>query len=338
MNVRTRYRGAALALACVAIAGCGAGDDRVGSSDTAVAGSTAPPGGEPRSGSSAPAVSEPADDFPVTVTGDNGEVTIEARPERIVILSPTLTESAFAVGAGDQVVAVDSASNHPADVPTTDLSGFRPNVEAIGEFEPDLVLAARDRDDLVATLEGVGITVLVLPSATDLDDVYAQIETIGTATGHPDGGHDLAATMRTEIDRQLERIEPAEPAPTYFYELSADFHTLTSDTFVGSILAELGLDNIADQADPAAGAYPQLTAEYVLDADPAHLFVAHTDGSVPTLDELSARPGWTTLSAVSGDAVTWLDPDIASRWGPRVVDLVTMLVDDLDTDARDVDD
>ena len=70
--------------------------------------------------------------FPVTVTGTGGDVTIDARPERIVSLSPTATEDLFAIGAGDQVVAVDEQSNYPAEAPTTELSGFEPNVEAIG--------------------------------------------------------------------------------------------------------------------------------------------------------------------------------------------------------------
>ncbi|MGE3619455.1 MAG: ABC transporter substrate-binding protein [Acidimicrobiia bacterium] len=307
-------------LALTALVACGADDD---------AGPSPADGGSSSTSSSTTTTTAPDEGFPVTVTGANGEVAIAARPERIVVLSPSLTESVFAVGAGDQVVAVDADSDHPAGAPVTDLSSFRPNVEAIGRLEPDLVLVARDRDDLVATLATVGIPALVLPSARDLDQVYAQIEVIGAATGHRSAAEDLAASMREEVDAQLARVPASVAGDTYFYEVSADLHTATSDTFVGSILDHVGLVSIAEGVDPAAGAFPQLNAERVLEADPDHIFLAHADGSVPAPAEVAARPGWATLGAVAGGRITALDTDVASRWGPRVVELVTALADAL---------
>ena len=134
--------------------------------------------------------------FPVTVTGTSGDVTIDARPERIVSLSPTATEDLFAIGAGDQVIAVDDQSNYPADAPTTDLSGFEPNVEAIAGYEPDLVVFATEPGDLGASLEGLGITALQLDAAPDLDVAYDQIEQLGAATGHADEAAALVEQMR----------------------------------------------------------------------------------------------------------------------------------------------
>jgi iron complex transport system substrate-binding protein len=199
----------------------------------------------------------------------------------------------------------------------------------VASFDPDLVLVARDRDDFVAALTTVGIPALVLPTATSLDDVYAQIETVGSVTGHPEAATALTADMRTEIAEQLGRVPEFAVAPTFFYEVSSDYHSNTSDTFVGSIFNVLGMANIADGVDPAAGAYPQLNAEYVLDSNPTWLFIAHSDGSIPTLDEIAARPGWSELDAVAEGRVVLLDVDVASRWGPRVVELVTSIVDSL---------
>jgi hypothetical protein len=82
--------------------------------------------------------------FPVTVLASNGKVTVQKRPARIVSLSPTATESLFAIGAGPQVVAVDDQSDYPKIAPTTALSGFTPNVEAIAAYKPDLVVIAYD--------------------------------------------------------------------------------------------------------------------------------------------------------------------------------------------------
>lgn len=274
--------------------------------------------------------------FPVTVEADNGDVTLEARPTAIVSLSPSVTEMLYAIGAGDQVTAVDTSSDHPDGVPVTDLSGFRPNVEAIGALGPDLVVLARDRDDVVATLEATGLPVLLLDSAESLDDVYGQIEVLGAATGHGDVAATLVEQMRADVDELVAAVDDTGEPLTFFYELSPDYHTVTSGTFVGAVLELAGLQNIADEVDAEAGDYPQITAEFVLAADPDLVFVAHSDGSVPTVEELTARPGWTELTAVANGDVVLLDPDIASRWGPRVVDLLEMVIaaaDDAGTDG-----
>jgi iron complex transport system substrate-binding protein len=264
--------------------------------------------------------------FPITVVGDNGEVTIETEPVAIVSLSPSLTEMVYAIGAGDQVLAVDGSSDYPAGTPMTELSGFRPNVEAIGALGPDLVLLGRDRDGVVATLESVGIQVLVLGPAATLEEVQSQIATLGDATGHSTQAVELAADVMAEVDELLVSLPVRDGPLSYFFEASPDYHSLTSDTLVGSILSAAGLVNIADEVDPAAGPYPQLSAEYVLAQDPDLVFVAHTDGSVPSIEEISNRDGWSSLRAVVNGNVVVLDPDIASRWGPRVVDLVEAIV------------
>lgn len=308
MTRKTMRSAAALLAITLAFAGCGDDDTVVSAPEAVTDGST--------STSSTP---EPM--FPVTVTADNGEVTIPTEPTAIVSLSPSITEMLYAVGAGDQVGAVDASSDFPADAPVTELSGFRPNVEAIGALAPDLVFLARDRDDVVATLEGVGITVVLLEAPESLEDVYRQIETVAAATGHLDAGAEVAAEVESGIAALLSDVPERDEPLTYFYELTDEYNTLTSQTFIGAVLALAGLDNIADGVDPGAGSYPQLTAEYVLDTNPDVVFVAHADGSAPSADELSARPGWAELTAIVEGRVVALDPDIASRWGPRIVDL-----------------
>lgn len=310
MTTIKKLSAALLVLACL-LAACG--DDDTTTAQSGGAGS----GGDGQTTTTATSAS-----FPVTVTADNGEVTIDEEPTAILSLSPSITEMLYAVGAGDQVAAVDTSSNYPEEAPQTEMSGFRPNVEAIGELEPDLVFLARDRDDVVSTLESVGLTVVLLESAEDLEDVYSQIETVGTATGHPDEGRAVAEEVEAGVQNALADLPERDEPLTYFYALTPDYNTLTSDTFVGALMSAAGLENIADDADPEAGSYPQLTAEYVLDTDPDIVFIAHADGSVPTEDELAARSGWSDLTAVQEGNVVMLDPDISSRWGPRVVDLL----------------
>ena len=120
----------------------------------------------------------------VPVAASGSPAAPAAVPHRIVSLSPTATESLFAIGAGPQVVAVDDQSDYPKQAPHTSLSGFTPNVEAIAGYKPDLVVVSYDPNGLVATLRGLGIRVLVQDAATNLDGAYAQILALGRVTGH----------------------------------------------------------------------------------------------------------------------------------------------------------
>lgn len=249
--------------------------------------------------------------------GDTGTASADA-PQAIVSLSPTSTEMLYAIGAGDQVVAVDDRSDYPADAPVTDLSGYTPNVEAILGYEPDLVVANADTADLVAGLEQAGVETLILPAAGKLDDTYAQIEQLGAATGHVGDAAELVAQMKTDIDGILAGLPERETPLTYYHELDNTFYTVTDDTYIGDIYSMLGLTSIAT----GGNGYPQLSAEYVLEQNPDVIFLADGQCCGVTPEVVAQRAGWNELSAVRDGHVYVLDEDIASRWGPRVVDLM----------------
>jgi iron complex transport system substrate-binding protein len=255
--------------------------------------------------------------------GQDGTTTGAAasEPKRIVSLSPTATEMLFAIGAGDQVVAVDSNSNYPAEAPKTDLSAYQPNIEAIAGYKPDLVVYSDDPGELKAGLDKLSIPVLHQPAATDLDDSYAQLGQLGQATGHADEAGQLAATMRAEIDKIAAAARPERPL-TYYHELDKNLYTATSKTFIGQLYDQLGMKNIADAADKDGSGYPQLSAEYVIKADPDLIFLADTKCCGQSARTVAARDGWNELTAVRTDGVVELDDDVASRWGPRVVDFL----------------
>ncbi|WP_213933884.1 ABC transporter substrate-binding protein [Rhodococcus sp. B50] len=239
-------------------------------------------------------------------------------PQAIVSLSPTSTEMLYAIGAGDQVIAVDDQSDYPADAPVTDLSGYTPNVEAILGYEPDLVVANADTADLVAGLEQAGVETLILPAAENLDDTYAQIEQLGAATGHVGDTAELVAQMKTDIDDILAGLPEREIPLTYYHELDNTFYTVTDDTYIGEIYSMLGLTSIAT----GGNGYPQLSAEYVLEQNPDVIFLADGQCCGVTPEVVAQRAGWNELTAVRDGHVYVLDEDIASRWGPRVVDLM----------------
>jgi iron complex transport system substrate-binding protein len=259
-----------------------------------------------------------------TTAASAGGGDAAAVPQRIVSISPVATEILWAVGAADQVIAVDDNSNYPPDVPTTDISSFEPNVEAIAAYEPDLVVTSMGTPEVVDGLEAIGIPVLVQEAPDDLDGAYEQIVEIGEVTGHEQEAADLVEEMQRDLEEIAAQVD-AE-GMTYYYELDPTLYSLTSDTFIGIVLGHLGLVSIADAA-PGGGTYPQLSAEFVLDQDPDLILLADTKCCGQDVGSLAARPGWSELRAVQAGDVVELDDDIASRWGPRLVDLLRQVAE-----------
>lgn len=262
----------------------------------------------------------------VTVQAANGAVTVPAAPKRIVSLSPTHTETLFAIGAGSQVVAVSDYSNHPANAPRTKLSGFKPNAEAIIKYRPDLVVLSDDMDGIVKALEKVKVPVLLETAAANMDEAYDEINDLGQATGHTAEAKKLTGDMRAEIQQTVAAASKAKGL-TYYHELDPQLHSVTSKTFVGQVYGLFGLRNVADKAGKAAGGYPQLSREHVLKQDPDLIFLADTKCCGQGGAALAKRPGWSGLDAVKNENVVELDDDIASRWGPRLPQFVKAIGD-----------
>ncbi|MDA0298162.1 MAG: ABC transporter substrate-binding protein [Actinobacteria bacterium] len=262
--------------------------------------------------------------YPVTV----GDLTLDAQPMRIVSLSPSATEMLFAIGAGPQVVAVDDYSNFPAEAVAlgTALSGFEPNVEAIAGFTPNLVVIGYDPGGLVDQLTALSIPVFTAPAAATLDDAYAQIEQFGMLTGHVDTAVALSSQMQADIEAAVAQIVmPAEPI-SFYHELDNTYYSVTSNTFVGQIYSLFGMRNIADNAE-AGNDYPQLSAEAIVSANPDIIFLADTKCCEQSAETVTARDGWGGMKAVSTGRIIALDDDVASRWGPRLVELVIAIRD-----------
>ena len=286
-------------------------------------------GGCGDSADTSPAASsdEGSGSFPVSVEDATGEVVVERRPERIVSLSPSATETLFAVGAGDQVVAVDDQSDYPPSAPTTELSAYEPNVDAIAGYEPDLVIAPADVPrDVIGGLRKLGLAVLAEPAPEELQEAYAQARELGLVTGHPEEGRRVANEMRARVDELIESA-PDAGSLAVFHELDPDLYSAASESFIGRIYERLGLRNIADPAaEKTRSPYPQLSAEAVLTADPDIVVLADSECCGQTPAKVSRRPGWASISAVREDTVVAIDDDIASRWGPRLPTFVSRVV------------
>ena len=253
------------------------------------------------------------------------DTTVPEVSVRIVSLSPTATEMLYAIGAGDQVVAVDSYSTFPAETASkvTKMSAFEPNAEAILGYTPDVVLISNDTNKISEQLIAGNpkLQVWTGAAAATLDDVYKQITELGALTGHEDDAATLIDSMKSRIAMVTENISAPMTPKSYFYELDNTLYSVTSNTFVGALLKPFGFTNIADGVE-AGNDYPQLNAEVIAKANPSVIFLADTKCCATNAAEVAKRPGWAGIDAVKNGQIVELDDDVASRWGPRIVDLV----------------
>jgi cobalamin transport system substrate-binding protein len=241
-------------------------------------------------------------------------------PHRIVSLSPTMTEDLFAIGAGKRVIAVDQDSNYPRRAPRTKLSGYTPNSEAIANYHPDLVLISYNPGNFASQLRKLGIKTVMEPAATDLPQAYREILQLGRLTGHTRGAKAVVRSMQKRLAGIIRSVPRSRRHLRVYHELDPTYYSATSTTFIGSVYRLFGFKDIADAADTSdSGGYPQLSAEYIIAQNPQIVVLADTKCCQQTAATVGARPGWSTIAAVQHQRVVGVDDDVASRWGPRIV-------------------
>ncbi|MEI8239376.1 MAG: ABC transporter substrate-binding protein [Actinomycetota bacterium] len=245
-------------------------------------------------------------------------------PKAIISLSPTGTEMLFAIGAGSQVIAVDDQSNFPAEAlqKPHKLSGFEPNVEAIAAMKPDLVVMSDSK--VKDQLTSLGIKVWIGSAPDDFKGVYDQIEQLGAATGHVADAAGVVSKMQTDIAAAVNGVTASATPLRVYHELDPTFYSVTSKTFIGAVYSLFGMNNIADGAQPGND-YPQLNAEYIVKANPDLVVLADSKCCSANATSVAARPGWSAVNAVAHQGLVLVDDDVASRWGPRLVDFVKVV-------------
>ncbi|MFM8999400.1 MAG: ABC transporter substrate-binding protein [Actinomycetota bacterium] len=283
-------------------------------------------GGTPASGPSPAASPSPA--FPRTFVDDDGvTVTLPAPPERIVTFAPSITEIVFAIGAGDRLVGVSGPYD---DVPAEATAlpevggagefGVDPNLEAVVALEPDLFLTIRGGDAWKDRLRDLGVPVVTV-DATDLDDLLADIATIGALVGADTAAADLVDAMASRI-AELEATAATSPRRTCFFEVYyPPLMTAGPGTFIDDLLERAGCDSVSAGA---ATAYPEWSIEDVVAASPDVYLVSSE--SAADLAAVAERAGFDAIAAVAGGRVVRIDSDLVTRPGPRIVDGLAALV------------
>ena len=274
-------------------------------------------------GTSTPSATTAAIQYPLTLTdGKIRLVTLEAAPQHIASLSPAATEILFAVGAGDQVAAVDKYSNYPPEAASREqLDAFEPSVEAIAGTQPDLVFVVYDPGNLVDGLTNAGLTVFFLETPTSVEGVLDQVRMLGQVTGHAQEAEELVATMEQGIADIEEKLADLQQGPRVFHEVDNQLYTVAPASFVGNLYTILKAQNIAAGSDQA---FPQLSQEAIVEANPEVIILGDASGG-ESADTVKARPGWGSISAVQSNRIYVIDPDIVSRPGPRLVDALKTL-------------
>ncbi len=295
---------AVLAVGVVALSACGSGDDTAASSSPSAAAAG-----------------------PITVTDDSGaEVTLDQAATKIVSLAPANTEIAYAIGAGDKMVAGTSYDDYPEEAKALPKIGdfANPNVEKIASYDPELVLAAGGiQADLRSRLEDLGMTVYVVDPKT-YDGTMATIENVGKLAGTDEGAAAVVDEMTAAKEEVQAQVSGLTPASTFLEIYSKPLMTAGADTFIDDMIAIAGGENIGAQA---GSGFPNFSTEVLVEDDP-QVYIADS-GSMSEPGEIEKRAGFADLTAVTEGNVYVIEDSIIARPGPRLAEglrqLVTMI-------------
>jgi iron complex transport system substrate-binding protein len=320
----------ALALA-LALAGCTSGASPSASIPVAPTSSsepaaTATPSPSP---SAAPA-------FPTTITDDEGTaVKLSAAPTRIVSLTPSATETLFALGVGDRIVGkVEDLSLYPpAAAKIPDVAKFgEVDVEKIVGLGTDLVIAGGNSfnpPDKIAQLRTLKVPVVVL-YAPDIPSVFSDIQLIGAAVGKSTEAKDLTTSMQAGFD-QVQAATKALPKPRVFYELDASqkIYTAADNSFLAAMIELAGGDPITTGSTTNF----EIPLETLITKDPEIILLGDAAYGT-TVQIVEGRPGWGVMTAVRNKAITPVNDVVITRPGPRLGDGLLALAAAIHPDAH----
>ena len=247
--------------------------------------------------------------------------TQENNEMKIISLSTTHTEIIQSLEAENTLVGVDAFSE--VDFPVEVIDAYTVTAEELVPLNPDVVIIAFDFNGIVEGLEAQEINYVLLPPAKNLDDVYAQISTIGDIVNKKNEASSTIRDMKLEINRIINNSNYQDVNVYHEIGYSYGIYSVNSESLIGEIYNLLGVTNIANsEEDPYGSGYPALSEEMVIESDPDFIVVGHSDY---LNKDLSIRDGWSDISAVQNSRVVFLDDTLASNWGTTTLQLVEVL-------------
>jgi iron complex transport system substrate-binding protein len=268
---------------------------------------------------------------PITVTDDSGTaVTLDQAATRIVSLAPANTEIAYAVGAGDKMVAGTSYDDYPEEAKDLPKIGdfANPNVEKIASYTPDLVLAAGGiQASLRSKLEKLGMKVYVVDPTT-YDGTIATIENVGKLAGADEGAATVVAEMTAARQEVQTKVSGLAPATTFLEIYSKPLMTAGADTFIDDMITIAGGENLGAQA---GSGFPNFSTEVLVKDDP-QVYIADS-GSMSDPGDIQKRAGFAGLTAVKEGKVFVIDDNLIARPGPRLAEGLRQLAEMIHPEA-----
>jgi len=277
---------------------------------------------------------EAAAEYPLTVEDSLGRaVEIEEEPKDLVSMAPSVTETLFAVGAGDRVVGVTDVDDYPKEATEVEVAGdFNgPNVEKVIALETDLLLLSFDgtTEDQAEKLEDqTGAEVFVM-NPQSVEQTIEEVGTVAEAVGEPEGGERVQREMRSEL-REVEEAVSGEERPTVFYEVYyPPLSTVGPGSFIHDAIELAGGRNAAADAEES---YPTYSEEVLLEKDPD--FYLFGEASAKGVEDLRKRPGYKNLTALEEEGhATQVNEDLISRPGPRITNGVREIAEAIHPEA-----
>lgn len=255
------------------------------------------------------------------------QVTFDKIPDKVVSLSPANTEILFALGLNDRVVGVTQYCNYPEQVKEKTVIGTitEPNIEKIVSLQPGVVFSSTMAKEPVDKLEQAGIKVVVI-DPQNMDEVWEAIQLIGQVTGVNEKGKELVNNLKSELsilDRKVSMI-PSDKRPIVYFEVWNDpIMTAGPNTFINYIIERAGGVNLAKDAETE---WPTYSLEKIISTNPDFIVLGHNDQDPSAVQQ---RSGWSKVKAVQNKQIISVDPDIFNRPGPRIVDAVKILAQNL---------
>ncbi|MCW4151555.1 cobalamin-binding protein [Halomonas sp. 18H] len=253
------------------------------------------------------------------VTDDAGrEVCVERPAERIIALSPGVTELLYAAGAGERLVGAVSFSDHPAaaaELPRVGSSD-RLDLEAMLALSPDLVVAwsGGNPEEQVERLIRLGIPVFY-SAADDFATIASNLERLGALANTQATAHQTASQLRAEVAALRRRHADAEPVSVFYQVWQSPLMTLNGEHWISQALALCGGVNLfAEQS----ALVPRIGVEAVLGRDPEAIITGgRGKADAAWLDAWREFPD---MTAVRQDNLFFINPDLVQRTTPRLVE------------------
>jgi iron complex transport system substrate-binding protein len=257
-------------------------------------------------------------------------VTVPDHPHRIVCLMPSVTDAVFALGAGDDVIAVSDYSKYPAEAKNKISIGslINPSMEMIVALHPDLAIGSSDFNRLkgVDQIEKYGIPVFMVRSA-GIEGIYASLLAIGNALNRNTEAELAVRKLRDRVAAVKARVEHQPKVRVFMLIWPDPVTTIGKHAFITEVIAAAGGESITENL---AEDWPVIGFESVVTMAPEHLLLVH-DGRV-FFDDLEKRPGWDTLPAIKNRSVYYTDDRMYSP-SPVAIDALEELAKDFHPEA-----